>query len=83
MSQLTHEAATWAIETLEEFWFIGVTVDYSTLNCIGEEGDLVYYEAGYTNRDGEEGTMLVTFRRIANDPILTHEIADYDLQEVA
>lgn len=79
--KLTHEKAQWAIETLEEFWFIGCTMDYSTLNCVGEEGDLVHYEIDCTNADGEEGQMLVTFKRVSDDPILTHEIVDYEWWE--
>lgn len=79
--KLTHEKATWAIETLEEFWFIGVTIDYSTLNCIGEEDEKFYYEVDATNADGEEGTLLITFAPCPNDPVLTHEIVDYEFEE--
>lgn len=81
MSKLTHEKATWAIETLEEFWFQGVTIDYSTLTCVGEEGELVYYEVGVTNADGEEGTLLVTFKEV-DDCILSHEVVDYEFEEM-
>lgn len=75
---LTHEKAQWAIETYEEMWFVGVEFDYSTLNCVGAEGDLVYYEVDAKQDNGEEGQVLFTFKRIADDPILTHELVDYE-----
>lgn len=80
---MRREEAQWAIEVLRDFWLEDSEFDFSTLTCVGEEGELVHYQCDVRNTaTDEEFVATITFKVVDDETILSHEIVDYEFEEV-